>query len=155
MPIKAVLFYVDGTLVDSVDLHAEAWVDAFREFGQDIPFATMRAQIGKGGDQLMPVFLTPEALAANQPVVDLVARIAKQENATPSQVALAWLMARKPWIVPIPGTRSQQHLRENLGALDVALSAADLREIDVAFGSITVHGGRMNAEQMRAVDRAA
>ena len=64
MPIKAVLFDVDGTLVDSVDLHAEAWVDAFREFGQDIPFATMRAQIGKGGDQLMPVFLTPEALAA-------------------------------------------------------------------------------------------
>jgi phosphoglycolate phosphatase-like HAD superfamily hydrolase len=64
MPIKAVLFDVDGTLVDSVDLHAQAWVDAFREFGQDIPFARMRAQIGKGGDQLMPVFLTPEALAA-------------------------------------------------------------------------------------------
>ena len=98
---------------------------------------------------------SPEAMAANQPVVDLVARIAKQENATPSQVALAWLLARKPWIVPIPGTRNPQHLHENLGALDVALSADDLREIDVAFGSITVHGGRMNAEQMRAVDQAA
>ena len=64
MSLKAVLFDVDGTLVDSVDLHAQAWVDAFREFGHDIPFARMRAQIGKGGDQLMPVFLSPEALAA-------------------------------------------------------------------------------------------
>ncbi|MDN3567498.1 HAD family hydrolase [Paeniroseomonas aquatica] len=62
MRIKAVLFDVDGTLVDSVDLHAQAWVDAFAEIGQAIPFATMRAQIGKGGDQLMPVFLPPAAL---------------------------------------------------------------------------------------------
>ena len=62
MLIKAVLFDVDGTLVDSVDLHAQAWVSAFQEIGHDIPFAEMRAQIGKGGDQLMPVFLSPEEL---------------------------------------------------------------------------------------------
>jgi len=60
MPLKAVLFDVDGTLVDSVDLHAQAWLDALREFGHDVAFADVRAQIGKGGDQLMPVFL-PEA----------------------------------------------------------------------------------------------
>jgi phosphoglycolate phosphatase-like HAD superfamily hydrolase len=62
MLIKAVLFDVDGTLVDSVDLHAQAWVDAFKGIGRDIPFDEMRAQIGKGGDQLMPVFLSPEEL---------------------------------------------------------------------------------------------
>ncbi|WP_211257598.1 HAD family hydrolase [Muricoccus aerilatus] len=62
MMIKAALFDVDGTLVDSVDLHAQAWVDAFKEIGHDIPFDEMRAQIGKGGDQLMPVFLSPEEL---------------------------------------------------------------------------------------------
>jgi HAD superfamily hydrolase (TIGR01509 family) len=62
MLIKAVLFDVDGTLVDSVDLHARAWLDAFREFGHDIPFERMREQIGKGGDQLMPVFLPPDEL---------------------------------------------------------------------------------------------
>ncbi|NOG69027.1 HAD family hydrolase [Roseicella sp. DB1501] len=62
MLIKAVLFDVDGTLVDSVDLHAQAWVDAFKEIGHDISFEDMREQIGKGGDQLMPVFLSPEEL---------------------------------------------------------------------------------------------
>ncbi|RKK02137.1 HAD family hydrolase [Pseudoroseomonas wenyumeiae] len=62
MLIKAVLFDVDGTLVDSVDLHAQAWVDAFKEIGHDIPFDEMRAQIGKGGDQLLPVFLPPDEL---------------------------------------------------------------------------------------------
>ena len=98
---------------------------------------------------------TPEALAANQPIIETVARIAKQENATPSQIALAWLTAQKPWIVPIPGTRSQQHLRENLGALDVVLSADDLREIAVAINGVRVHGGRMNAGQMRMVDQSA
>src|SRR5690242_9520376 len=64
MLIKAVLFDVDGTLVDSVDLHAQAWVDALKEFGHSVPFDEVRAQIGKGGDQLMPVFLAPDELDA-------------------------------------------------------------------------------------------
>lgn len=96
---------------------------------------------------------SPANLAANQHVVDLVRQFARKENATPSQIALAWLLAQKPWIVPIPGTRSVDHLHENLGALRVQLSAADLREIDTAFAVIDVHGGRMNAEQMKVVDR--
>jgi aryl-alcohol dehydrogenase-like predicted oxidoreductase len=94
-------------------------------------------------------------MAANQPIIDLVSRFAQRENATPSQVALAWLLAQKPWIVPIPGTRSQEHLQENLGALRVELSADDLREMNKAFAAATVHGGRMNAEQMQVVDTAA
>ena len=98
---------------------------------------------------------TPEAMAANQPIVDLVAQVAERKSATPSQIALAWLMAQKPWNVPIPGTREIQHLRENLGALDVELSADDLREIDAAFADVRVQGGRMNAEQMRVIDQTA
>ena len=97
----------------------------------------------------------PEAMAANQPVIDLVSRFAQRENATPSQVALAWLLAQRPWIVPIPGTRSQEHLQENLGALRVELSAEDIREMNEAFAAVTVHGGRMNPEQMQVVDTAA
>lgn len=91
---------------------------------------------------------SPDNLTANQPVVDLLKRVAKRKNATPSQVALAWLLAQKPWIVPIPGTRSLAHFNENLQAIGVQLSAADLREIDEAFAKITVHGGRMNVEQI-------
>ena len=73
---------------------------------------------------------------------------------TPAQIALAWLMAKKPFIVSIPGTRNIDHLRENLGALDVQLTAADLRSLDADFSKLTVHGGRMNEMQMRAVERA-
>src|SRR6478735_2456508 len=83
---------------------------------------------------------TPEALAANMPVVDLMKRFAEKKDATPAQIALAWLLARKPFIVPIPGTRNIDHLTENLGALDVALTPADLQEIDSDFAKITVHG---------------
>jgi aryl-alcohol dehydrogenase-like predicted oxidoreductase len=97
---------------------------------------------------------SPANLAANQPVVDLLKRVAKRKNATPAQVALAWLLAQKPWIVPIPGTRNVNHLGENLTAIDVQLTAADLREIDTAVAKIKVHGGRMNEEQMRIVDQA-
>jgi aryl-alcohol dehydrogenase-like predicted oxidoreductase len=95
---------------------------------------------------------TPAALAANQPIVDLLGRFAERETATRTQVALAWLLAQKPFIVPIPGTRRQDHLRENLGAIQVELSAADLREMDAAFSKLTVHGGRMNREQMAIVE---
>ncbi len=96
---------------------------------------------------------SPENLAANQPIVDLLKRFAEKEKATPAQVALAWLLAQKPWIVPIPGTRNIDHLNENLGAINVQLTPADLREIDTAFSKIKVHGGRMNEEQMKVVDQ--
>jgi aryl-alcohol dehydrogenase-like predicted oxidoreductase len=76
---------------------------------------------------------SPENLAANKPIVDLVKRFAAKKNATPAQLALAWLLAQKPWIVPIPGTRNIDHLRENLGAINVQLTPADLPENEAAF----------------------
>jgi aryl-alcohol dehydrogenase-like predicted oxidoreductase len=79
-------------------------------------------------------------------------RVAEKKNATPAQVALAWLMAQKPWIVSIPGTRSIDHLNENLGAINVQLTSEDLREMESAFSGIIVHGGRMNESYMREVD---
>ncbi|MEU0283521.1 aldo/keto reductase [Streptomyces sp. NPDC006195] len=96
---------------------------------------------------------SPENLAANMPVVSLLRRVAESESATPSQVALAWLLAQKPWIVPIPGTRSPEHLNENLGALNVRLSSGDLSEIETAFADVQVHGERMNKMQMQMVDQ--
>jgi aryl-alcohol dehydrogenase-like predicted oxidoreductase len=72
---------------------------------------------------------SPEARKANQALVDLIGKIAAAKQATPAQIALAWLLAQKPWIVPIPGTTKLHRLEENLGGADVALSAADLREI--------------------------
>jgi aryl-alcohol dehydrogenase-like predicted oxidoreductase len=98
---------------------------------------------------------SPENIAANMPIVDLIRRFAEKKNATPAQLSLAWLLARKPFIVPIPGTRNIDHLHENLGAINVQLTPADLREIDTAFSKITVHGGRMNEEQMKVIDQTA
>ncbi len=95
---------------------------------------------------------TPENLTANMPVVDLLRRFAEKKNSTPAQIALAWLLAQKPWIVPIPGTRNIDHLEENLGAIDVQLTPADLREIETAFSKIKVHGGRMSEKYMREVE---
>ena len=95
---------------------------------------------------------TPENLTANMPIVDLLRRFAEKKNATPAQIALAWLLAQKPWIVPIPGTRNIDHLEENLGALNVQLTPADLREIETAFSKIKVHGGRMSPKYMREVE---
>lgn len=85
---------------------------------------------------------TPEAIKANRPVVDILAAIAKQKNATPGQIELAWLLAQKPWIVPIPGTTKLEHLRENLGAVNVKLSTKDLRTIESEFSKIKVQGAR-------------
>jgi aryl-alcohol dehydrogenase-like predicted oxidoreductase len=96
---------------------------------------------------------TPENIAANEPVVDLLKRFAEKKNATPAQIALAWLLAQKPWIVPIPGTRSLDHLNENLGAVNAQLTPADLREIETAFAKIKVYGGRMGEKFMRDVDQ--
>jgi aryl-alcohol dehydrogenase-like predicted oxidoreductase len=96
---------------------------------------------------------SPESIAANMPIVDLLRRFAEKKSATPAQISLAWLLAQKPFIVPIPGTRNIDHLNENLGAINVQLTPADLREIDTAFSKIKVHGGRMNEEQMKVVDQ--
>ncbi len=85
---------------------------------------------------------TPDALKANQPIVDLLTQLAAERNATPAQIALAWLLAQKPWIVPIPGTRRMERLDENIGAAAVELTADDLRDIDAAAATIEVHGAR-------------
>jgi aryl-alcohol dehydrogenase-like predicted oxidoreductase len=85
---------------------------------------------------------TPEARKANQAVVDLLSSIGKQKNATPAQVALAWLLAQKPWIAPIPGTTKLSRLEENIGAVEVKLTAGDLQEIDAAAAQIKVEGDR-------------
>jgi len=85
---------------------------------------------------------TQEAIRANRAVVELLERIGAQHNATPAQIALAWLLAQKPWVVPIPGTRSLRRLDENLGALDVHLTAGDLSDIKEAMSHITVVGHR-------------
>jgi aryl-alcohol dehydrogenase-like predicted oxidoreductase len=85
---------------------------------------------------------TPEARKANQALVDLLGEIAKRKNAAPAQIALAWLLAQKPWIVPIPGTTKLHRLDENIGAASVELTADDLREIDSAVSKITVQGAR-------------
>jgi aryl-alcohol dehydrogenase-like predicted oxidoreductase len=85
---------------------------------------------------------TPEALKANQALVDLLAKIAADKKATTAQIALAWLLAQKPWIVPIPGTTKQDRLDENIGAVSIELTSDDLREIEQAAAQITVHGDR-------------
>jgi aryl-alcohol dehydrogenase-like predicted oxidoreductase len=85
---------------------------------------------------------TPEALKANQVLIDLLGKIGKRKKATPAQIALAWLLAQKPWIVPIPGTTKLHRLDENIGAAAVELTPDDLREIDSAASKITVHGAR-------------
>src|SRR6202158_4989455 len=85
---------------------------------------------------------TPVALKANQAVVSLLGRIAKQKGATPAQIALAWLLAQQPWIIPIPGTTKLSRLDENIGSVAIKLTADDLREIDRAASKITVEGDR-------------
>jgi aryl-alcohol dehydrogenase-like predicted oxidoreductase len=85
---------------------------------------------------------TPEALKANQALIDLLGRIGKRKNATVAQIALAWLLAQKPWIVPIPGTTKLNRLDENIGAVAVELTPDDLREIESAASKITVQGAR-------------
>jgi len=90
---------------------------------------------------IVPRF-TPEARKANQEFVDMLARVAAQKKATPAQIALAWLLARKPWIVPIPGTTKLHRLEENIGAAAVELTSDDLREIESAASKITVQGAR-------------
>jgi aryl-alcohol dehydrogenase-like predicted oxidoreductase len=94
---------------------------------------------------IVPRF-TPEARKANQALVDLLGEVAKRKQATPAQIALAWLLAQKPWIVPIPGTTKLSRLEENLGAVNVQLTPEDLRAIDAAASKIQVEGARYPEE---------
>ena len=96
---------------------------------------------------------TPEARSANRSFVDLLRRIAQRKRATPGQIALAWLLAQKPWIVPIPGTRRLERLAENLGALSVELTEEDLRDMDQAASSLPVMGARYPEALMRMTGR--
>src|SRR5271165_3107575 len=110
-----------------------------------------------GASDLRATFprFTPAALKANQAVVDLLGAVARRKNATPAQIALAWLLAQKPWIVPIPGTRKLARLEENLGAAEVELTQGDLREIGSAFSKVKVQGERLPEEHMKLIDHAA
>jgi len=96
---------------------------------------------------------TPEARAANQAVVDLLRKIADQKGGTPAQVALAWLLAQKPWIVPIPGTTKIHRLEENLGAANIELTVGDLQEINSAAAKIEVHGARLPEAVLKMSER--
>jgi len=101
---------------------------------------------------IVPRF-TPENRKANQALVDLVGRFAQQKKTTPAQIALAWILAQKPWIVPIPGTTKLHRLEENLGAVNVELSADDLRELDGISRKIPVQGARYPEELQKLVGR--
>jgi aryl-alcohol dehydrogenase-like predicted oxidoreductase len=95
----------------------------------------------------------PENRKANQVVVELVGALAARKGVTPAQLALAWVLAQQPWIVPIPGTTKLHRLEENLGAVDVELTPDELREIDTAASSITVHGDRYSESLQKMIDR--
>ena len=93
----------------------------------------------------------PAAISANKPFVDRITQIAQKKKATTAQLSLAWLLAQRPFIVPIPGTAKVQHLEENIEASNVLLTTEDLKEIESALSNLAVHGGRMNEEQMKVV----
>jgi aryl-alcohol dehydrogenase-like predicted oxidoreductase len=101
---------------------------------------------------IVPRF-TPENRKANQAVVDLIGEFAKQKKATPAQIALAWLLAQKPWIVPIPGTTKLHRLEENIGAVAVELTSGDLRQLDTAASKIPVQGARYPEQLQKLVGR--
>ena len=101
---------------------------------------------------ILPRF-TPEALKANQALIDLLTSIAQRKKATPAQIALAWLLAQKPWIVPIPGTTQLSRLDENIGSVAIKLTSDDLREIDSAASKITVQGDRYPEHMLRMSGR--
>ena len=96
---------------------------------------------------------SPENLKANQALVDLLQAIAEKKGATPAQIALAWLLAQKPWIVPIPGTTKLHRMRENMAAAEVNLTAEDLEELESAAAQITIHGARYSENAQKMVDR--
>jgi len=96
---------------------------------------------------------SPEARKANLALVDVVKAVAERKRITPAQVALAWLLAQKPWIVPIPGTTKLHRLEENLGAVDVTLTPDDLRDISTALATIQVQGERLPEAALKMIER--
>lgn len=94
---------------------------------------------------------SPMVMRNNQPVIDLLTTFGARKGATPAQLSLAWLMARKPWIVPIPGTTKMDHLRENIGAVEVQLTPTDVRDLETALSRLEIYGGRMDARQMAQI----
>ena len=129
-------------------------LDACEEFGIGfVPYSPLGkgfltgamnkdTKLGEGDFRTILPRFTPEAMEKNQALVDLLKRIAAEKSATPAQIALAWLLAQKPWIVPIPGTTKLHRLEENLGAADIELTADDLAEIERAAAEIEVEGER-------------
>ncbi|WP_336970556.1 aldo/keto reductase [Sphingobium aromaticiconvertens] len=127
----------------------------YSPLGKGFLTGAMSANTELGDDdfrKILPRF-TPEAMAANQALVDLLKRIALDKDATPAQIALAWLLAQKPWIVPIPGTTKLHRLEENLGAVDVILSADDLSQIESAASAIPIEGERYPAHLLATIGR--
>jgi aryl-alcohol dehydrogenase-like predicted oxidoreductase len=127
----------------------------FAPLGKGFLTGTMSAATEFAKDDfrsIVPRFAS-EARRANQAFVDLLKEIAAAKNATPAQIALAWLMSRKPWIVPIPGTTKLHRLEENLGAVSVALTADELRHIEEALSHLQVHGDRYPPELAARVGR--
>jgi aryl-alcohol dehydrogenase-like predicted oxidoreductase len=94
-----------------------------------------------------------EAREANQALVDAIVRIAAEKKVTPAQIALAWILAQKPWIVPIPGTTKLDRLEENISSAEVKLAGADLQAIEAAVSSISVRGDRYSPQQQARIDR--
>ncbi|MGH9726088.1 MAG: aldo/keto reductase, partial [Candidatus Acidiferrales bacterium] len=101
---------------------------------------------------IVPRF-APENRKANQALVDLIGKFAQQRNATPAQIALAWLLAQKPWIVPIPGTTKLHRLEENLSAANLRLSQEDLRDLGIAASKVAVQGARYPEAMQKMVGR--
>jgi len=121
-----------GFLTGAIDAHTEFDKNDFRN--------------------IVPRF-SPEARKANQALVDRLREIAAEKQATPAQIALAWLLAQRPWIVPIPGTTKLHRLKENIGAVDIELTAADLHQIDTALSQIAIQGERYPAQLQQLVGR--
>jgi aryl-alcohol dehydrogenase-like predicted oxidoreductase len=114
---------------------------------------TSATQFGEGDIRASLPRFEREAIEANLALVDLITSVAERKTATVGQVALAWLLAQKPWIVPIPGTRRIERLEENVGAADVTLTSDDLAEIEQAASAIQVHGERYPAHLQQLIDR--
>ena len=127
----------------------------FAPLGKGFLTGAIKADATFGKDDFrskVPRF-SPEALQANQALVDLVGRLASSKGATPAQIALAWLLAQKPWIVPIPGTTKLHRLEENLGAATLKLSQSDLSSIEQALAEVRVQGDRYSAALQARVGR--
>ena len=114
---------------------------------------TAATQFGKGDIRATLPRFEREAFRANLALVELVTKVAERKNATVGQVALAWLLAQKPWIVPIPGTRRLERLDENLGAAGLDLTGDDLAELDEASASVQVQGDRYPEAMQKMIDR--